>query len=146
MSKLFENKGHLEREERAIKLWMKSIPQGSYKKLGGFDIDFRVYSPTTDTYAYVEVKGRHQYIDDAFPLPIAARKLVKLYDTLKKDSKATKAFVIWACKDGIIEGDVDLLVGSARVGGRSYREGSTHDCEVMVYYDIQLAFKKTMYK
>ena len=30
MSKLFENKGHLEREERAIKLWMKSIPQGSY--------------------------------------------------------------------------------------------------------------------
>ena len=59
MSKLFENEKNLEREERAIKLWTRNLPQGSYKKLGGFDIDFRVYSPTTDTYAYVEVKGRH---------------------------------------------------------------------------------------
>ena len=49
MSKLFENKSHLEREERAIKLWTRSMPQGSYKKLGGFDIDFRVYSDKSKT-------------------------------------------------------------------------------------------------
>jgi hypothetical protein len=145
MSKLFENKSHLEREERAIKLWMKSVPQGSYEKLGGFDIDFRVYSPTTDTYAYVEVKGRHKGIADAFPLPIAARKLVKIHDLLKNDSNTDLAFIIWACDDGIVVGNIEDLVGKVNIGGRSKREGSSNDIEVMVYYDIQSSFKKTMY-
>ena len=146
MSKLFENKGHLEREERAIKLWMKSIPQGSYKKLGGFDIDFRVYSPTTDTYAYVEVKGRHKDIAYAFPLPVAARKLVKLHDIFKKDPDTDLAFIIWACEDGIVVGNIEDLMGKVNIGGRyDNREGASNDIEVMVEYDTQSSFKKTMY-
>ena len=146
MSKLFENKSHLEREERAIKLWTRNLPQGSYKKLGGFDIDFRVYSPTTDTYAYVEVKGRHKDIANAYPLPIAARKLVKIHDLFKNDPKTKFAFVIWACEDGIIIGDIEDLIGKVKIGGRyDNREGAANDIEVMVEYDTQSSFKKIMY-
>ena len=146
MSKLFENETNLEREERAIKLWTRNLPQGSYKKLGGFDIDFRVYSPTTDTYAYVEVKGRHKDIAYAFPLPVAARKLVKIHDLFKKDPDTDLAFIIWACEDGIVVGNIEDLMGKVNIGGRyDNREGASNDIEVMVEYDTQSSFKKTMY-
>ena len=146
MSKLFENKSHLEREERAIKLWTRSMPQGSYKKLGGFDIDFRVYSDKSKTYAYVEVKGRHRDISDAYPLPIAARKLVKIHDLFKKDPETEFAFIIWACNDGIVIGNIEELIGEAKIGGRyDNRKGASNDIEVMVEYDRQSSFKKIMY-
>jgi hypothetical protein len=145
-AKLFETPKHLERESRAIKLWTRNLPEGSYEKLGGFDIDFRVYSHKTGTYAYVEVKGRHRYIDKAFPLPIAARKLVKIHDLLKNDPKTDKAFIIWACEDGIIAGDIEDLIGRVNIGGRyDNRKDAANDIEVMVEYDTQSSFKKTMY-
>jgi hypothetical protein len=143
--KLFETREHLEREEKAIKLWTKGEPDDCYEKLGGFDVDYRVFSHRSNTFAYVEVKGRHKNVEEAFPLPIAARKLVKIYDAMNRDVKATKAFVIWACEDGIISGDIERLVGKAKTGGRNPRENSSNDREMMVYYDIQNGLKKTMY-
>ena len=91
-NKRFENKDNLIREERALKKWINGSHM-NYQKLGMHDVDFRVYSEKSKTYAYVEIKGRHRNIDDAFPLPIAARKLVKLYDSMNKDQRATKSFI-----------------------------------------------------
>jgi hypothetical protein len=145
MTKLFETETNLEREERAIKLWTKSEPEKCYEKLGRYEVDYRVFSQKSNTYAYVEVKGRHKKVDEACPLPIAARKLVKIYDAMNRDIKATKAFVIWACEDGIIVGDIESLIGKAKTGGRNPREDSSNDIEMMVYYDIQKGLKKTMY-
>ena len=141
----FEKQKHLDREIRAMVLWAKSIPPENIKKLGPNDIDFLVLSHVSNTKAYVEVKGRHRTVDNAYPLPIAARKLVKLYDSLTSDPTAAKAFIIWACDDGIIVGDMDEIVGEATVGGRPRRPGSTNDWEVMVKYNKQRALKKTMY-
>lgn len=145
MSKKFETPKNLEREEKAIKLWTSEFPEGCYQKLGGYDIDFRVHNPHKDTYAYVEVKGRHRNISTAYPLPIAARKLVKIHDLLKNDPDTDFAFVIWACDDGIFVGNIEDLIGKVKIGGRSEREGSANDIEVMVEYDEQSCLEKKMY-
>lgn len=126
-------------------LWAQSIPQENITKLGRHDIDFLVLSHVSNTKAYVEVKGRYRTVEDAYPLPIAARKLVKLYDALTSDPNVSKAFIIWACDDGIIAGDMDEIVGEAKVGGRPRRPGSANDWEVMVKFKKQRALKKTMY-
>jgi|TARA_E500000305_G_C3977567_1_gene215103 hypothetical protein len=145
MSKRFETEADLQREEKAIKLWTKSQPEKCYEKLGRYEVDYRVFSQKSNAYAYVEVKGRHKKVDEACPLPIAARKLVKIYDAMNRDVEATKAYIIWACEDGIIVGDVEVLIGKSKVWGRPPREGSSNDKEVMVYYDVQKGLKKTMY-
>jgi len=93
MATRYENQSNLDREDKAIKLWTKNMKESEVEKLGDNDIDFRVYSHNSDTYAYVEVKGRHRDIVNAFPLPIAARKIVKIHDLLKNDDDTAKAFV-----------------------------------------------------
>lgn len=145
MATRYENQSNLDREDKAIKLWTKNMKESEVEKLGDNDIDFRVYSHNSDTYAYVEVKGRHRDIVNAFPLPIAARKIVKIHDLLKNDDDTAKAFVIWACDDGIISGNIEDLIGEAKIGGRSHREGSANDCEVMIYYKEQTPLVITMY-
>ena len=140
----FENKDNLERENRAIRKWLEDTSV-TFKKLGMHDVDFLVHSKKSDTFAYVEVKGRHQKIENAYPLPIESRKLVKLYDSMNKNKNAFRCFVIWACNDGIIVGNMDDIVGQCRAGGRMNREGSSNDWEMMVYYDRQTKLKETLY-
>ena len=137
MSKKFETPTNLEREQRAIKFWTSHHAKNSYEKLGAYDIDFRVYSDKSNTYAYAEVKGRNRHIKDAYPLPLAARKLVKIHDRLKNDPETKSAFIIWACDDGIIVGNIEKIIGTVRIGGRAKREGSSNDIEVMVEYKEQ---------
>jgi hypothetical protein len=72
---------------------------------------------------------------DAYPLPIAARKLVKLID------KRLNPVVIWCCEDGIIYGRPEKLNGTVRNGGRPIREEAVHDDELMVYYEKQRGLK-----
>ena len=72
---------------------------------------------------------------DAYPLPIAARKLVKLAD------KELQSVIIWACNDGIIYGQPSKLTGTVRYGGRALRPGAANDQEIMVYYDKQKELK-----
>ena len=144
-AKRFEKQKDLDRESRAVALWAQGIPPENIKKLGRHDVDFLVLSHGSNTTAYVEVKGRYRSVADAYPLPVAARKLVKLYDTLTSDPNVSKAFIIWACDDGIIAGDMDEIVGKAMAGGRKRREGSANDWEVMVKYNRQQALRETMY-
>ena len=137
-----ERQSDRDRELKAMELWS----QGNYEyyKLDPNDIDFKVRSKRTDVTAFIEVKGRNRTVDKAFPLPIAARKLVKLDDSRKQDKNATRAFIIWACTDGIIWCDLDELNGVARMGGRPQRPDTANDWEVMVYYNRNQAPFKTI--
>ena len=134
----FETETDLLREKKAIELFV-SIFGGSYQKLDPQDIDFKVFDKDNKMIAYAEVKGRIRTIRDAYPLPISARKLVKLID------KRLSPVIIWACDDGIIYGKADRLYGDIKWGGRPPRVGSANDAELMVYYDKQKELKYVRY-
>lgn len=135
----FETAQDREREEKAIKLFV-NVFDGKYKKLDPNDVDYKIFDKESNPIAYAEVKGRHKSIKDAYPLPIAARKLTKLMD------KRLNPVVIWACEDGIIYGKVENLIGSIRYGGRPPREGAVNDGELMAYYEKQPELKYIKYQ
>ena len=134
----FETEEDRIREEKAINRFI-SLFDGSYQKLGIHDIDYKIFDKNKKLIAYAEVKGRLKNISTSYPLPIAARKLVKLMD------KRLNPVVIWACDDGIIYAKLKDIIGVSMVGGRPIREGSSNDEELMVYYDRQKAFKYVRY-
>jgi hypothetical protein len=72
----------------------------------------------------------------AYPLPIQAKKLVKLSD------KRLNPVAIWSCDDGIIYGKINNLAGELKWGENSPHENSN---ELMVYYNKQKAFKYVRY-
>tara|TARA_R110000796_G_scaffold3472_3_gene13514 strand:- start:10051 stop:10467 length:417 start_codon:yes stop_codon:yes gene_type:complete len=128
----YENETHLEREKRAIEKFT-SMFNLTYKKLGHHDIDFQVFK-NGELKGFVEVKGRHQNINDAYPLPVAIRKLAKLQGEY---GPRLEPMIIWACHDGIIYGKLMKLKGSIQEGGRLPRPESTNDQELMAYYTSQ---------
>lgn len=130
----FETEEDLKREHKAITIFVSTF-EGSFKKLDPQDIDYKVFNKDGKLIAYVEVKGRIRTMHNAYPLPIAARKLVKLTD------KRLTPVVIWACEDGIIYGKVDKLKGEIKWGGRPPRNNSFDDNELMVYYEKQKTLK-----
>lgn len=134
----FETEKDLSRERKAIETFVSRF-DGSFKKLGPNDIDYRIFDKDNNLIAYAEVKGRYKNISNAYPLPIAARKLVKLCD------KRLNPVIVWACDDGIIYGKPTHLNGEVRWGGRTPREGSYNDQELMVYYDKQKEFRYIKY-
>jgi hypothetical protein len=136
--KIFETEADLQREKKAIELFVNTFG-GSYKKLDQFDVDYKIFDKDKKLIAYAEVKGRIRLIRDAYPLPISAHKLVKLVD------KRIAAVVIWACEDGIIYATPNKLHGDIKWGGRTPRNESYSDQELMVYYDKQKAFKYVRY-
>ena len=134
----FETETDLLREKKAIELFV-SIFGGSYQKLDPHDIDFKVFDKDNKLISYAEVKGRIRTIRDSYPLPISAKKLVKLAD------KRLRPVIIWACDDGIIYGKANNLYGEIKLGGRPPRIGSVNDAELMVYYDKQKELKYVRY-
>ena len=134
----FETETDLIREKKAIELFV-SIFGGSYKKLDPHDIDYKVFDKDKNLIAYAEVKGRIRTMRSAYPLPISAKKLVKLID------KRLAPVLIWACEDGIIYGKANKLQGEIKWGGRPSRDGSFSDSEMMVYYESQKELKYIRY-
>ena len=134
----FETEQDLIREKKAIQTFVNMFG-GSFKKLDPHDIDYKVFDKEGNLIAYVEVKGRIKTIYNAYPLPVAARKLVKLVD------KRLAPVIVWACEDGIIYGKVDKLKGDIRWGGRAPRDNSLNDAELMVYYEKQKELKYVRY-
>jgi len=130
----FETEQDLKREQKAIETFVNTFG-GSFQKLDPYDIDYKVFDKSGKLIAYAEVKGRIKTMYNAYPLPIAARKIVKLTD------KRLNPVAIWACEDGIIYGKVDKLKGEIKWGGRPPRDNSFNDDELMVYYDKQKALK-----
>lgn len=131
---IFETETDLLRERKAIELFV-SIFKGSYKKLGPLDIDYKVFDKDNNLIAYAEVSVRIRTMNAAYPLPISAAKLVKLID------KRLNPVIVWACEDGIIYAQANKLVGEIKWGGRTPRDGSSNDAEMMVYYDKQRTMK-----
>lgn len=136
--KIFETKEDLVRETRAIDKFV-SIFNGSYEKLDQFDIDYKVYDIKKRLISYVEIKGRNKTIANAYPLPISVKKLIKLAD------KKINPVIIWSCEDGIIYGKLFQLEGYIKYGGRTIREGSSNDIELMAYYKQQEQFKTILF-
>lgn len=130
----FETEQDLLREQKAISTFVSTFG-GSFKKLDPLDIDYKIFDKNGKLIAYAEVKGRIRTMRNAYPLPVAARKVVKLVD------KRLPPVMIWACEDGIIYGKVDKLRGEIKWGGRPPRDGSFDDAELMVYYEKQKALK-----
>jgi hypothetical protein len=124
----FESKKDIERETKAIELFCKKF-SAKWTKLGDNDVDFKV--TRNGKICYVEVKGRNRNLVDAFPLPIAARKVVKLVD------KGEQSIIIWDCFDGMIYGNTKDIKCIGKIGGRKPREGSSNDQEFMLYFDEQ---------
>lgn len=135
---IFERQEDLDREKKAISLFVNTFG-GSFKKLDPLDVDYKIFDKDNNLIAYAEVKGRIRSIRDAYPLPVAIRKLVKLND------KRITGVIIWACDDGIIYGKIDKIYGDIRWGGREPRAGSNNDAELMAYYDKQKNLKYVRY-
>lgn len=134
----FETEIDLIREKKAIESFVNRF-KGSFKKLDPHDIDYKVFDKDKNLIAYAEVKGRIRTMHNAYPLPISARKLVKLID------KRITPVIIWACEDGIIYGKANKLQGEIKWGGRPPRDGAVNDAEMMVYYEYQKEFKYVRY-
>ena len=130
----FESQKNIDRENKAIRLF-SSIYNLSFEKLGENDIDFKIFKGAK-AIAYLEVKGRHRDLSEAFPLPVAVAKIDKL------KAKGLKSVIVWGCNDGIIFGDVDKLEGIKKLGGRKPRAGASNDIEQMYYFnDVNLVKK-----
>jgi hypothetical protein len=134
----FETEQDLIREKKAIQTFV-SMFGGSFKKLDPQDIDYKIFDKDGNLIAYAEVKGIIKTIYNAYPLPVAAKKIVKLVD------KRLAPVMIWACEDGIIYGKVDKLKGDIRWGGRTPRDNSFNDLELMAYYEKQKELKYIRY-
>lgn len=134
----FESDKDLSRERKAIDTFVK-VFKGSHKKLGPDDIDCKVFDKDNKLIAYAEVKGRLMNMSNAYPLPIALQKIVKL------SGKRLNPVIIWACDDGIIYGKIDELYGDVRWGGRPQKEGAYSDSELMAYYGKQKKLKYIRY-
>lgn len=130
----FESEDDLDRETIAIQTFVRMF-NGSYKKLDPNDIDYRVYDSDGKLISYAEVKGMKRNYVDAYPLPVAVRKLVKLAD------KRLNPVIIWACNDGIVYSKVKDLNGYIRWSGRIPRTNSYNDQELMSYFYKSNTFK-----
>ena len=124
----FEKEFDIDSEGKAIRLFCEKF-KATYTKLGDNDIDFCV--KRADSICYVEVKGRNRNLNNAYPLPLAARKMVKLVD------KGHQSIVIWDCYDVIIYGNTKDLVSKGVMGGRKPRVGAANDKEYMLYFEEQ---------
>ena len=95
------------REKRAIDLFV-SLFNGSYQKLDPNDIDYKVFDQDKNLIAYAEVVSVFRVMREAYPVPIDAKKLIKLAD------KRLNPVVIWSCEDGIIYCKTNKLDGSIK--------------------------------
>jgi hypothetical protein len=114
----------LRREKRAIDLFV-NLFSGSYQKLDQNDIDYKVFSADGQLIAYAEVSSRVRTMRDAYPLPIQAKKMIKLTD------KRLNPVAIWSCEDGIIYAKVKGLTGTVQ----------WEDDEFVMYFEKQKQFK-----
>ena len=125
----FEKESDIKRELKAIEFFINKYNL-DYKKLGDWDIDFSLHKNNV-LVGYAEVKGRNKNIADAYPLPLAIRKIHSLTE------KTINPIIIWACYDGIIYAKLKKLNGVIKQGGRKPRKHSVNDIELMAYYNEQ---------
>lgn len=119
----FDSPEDLRREKKAIELFVNMF-NGSYQKLDPQDVDYKVFDKDNKLIAYAEVVSRVRTMTNAYPLPVPAKKLVKLFD------KRIAPVIIWSCDDGIIYAKANELRGEI-----------ISDSELIVYYKKNKEFK-----
>ena len=125
----FETQKDIDRENKAMRA-IAAKYGWKYQKLGANDIDFYIRD-----IGYLEVKGRNRGLKNAFPLPLAERKYKKLMD------KPLNSIIVWSCFNGLIYADLSKITFTKRTGGRTPRNGSSNDIEMMYYIDEQPALR-----
>ena len=131
---IFETDQDLKREHKAITTFVNTFG-GSFKKLDPSDVDYKIFDSKGTLIAYAEVKARVRLMYNAYPLPINAKKIVKLVE------KRLSPVVIWSCEDGIIYGKVNKLKGDIMWGNKSPHIDSCDSSELIALYDKQKELK-----
>ena len=119
----FDTQEDTRRKKKAIEIFVNMFG-GSYQKLDPNDADYKVFDKDNKLIAYAEVISRMKNMTASYPLPIQAKKLVKLFD------KRITPVIIWCCDDGIIYVKANKLRGEI-----------ISDSELIVYYEKQKGFK-----
>jgi hypothetical protein len=119
-----ESEEEIRREKKAIELFV-SLFNGSFQKLDPNDIDYKIFDKDKKLIAYAEVRSRFKSIYDAYPLPISAKKMVRLMD------KRLNPVVIWSCDDGIIYSKISHLTGTVQFESDDF----------VMYFDKQKSMK-----
>lgn len=114
---------NLRKEKQAIELFVGMF-SGSYQKLDPHDVDYKVFDKDNKLIAYAEVVIRTRTMSNAYPLPVPAKKVVKLFD------KRIAPVIVWCCDDGIIYAKANELRGEI-----------ISDTELIVYYKKSKDFK-----
>lgn len=123
----FETEQDLKREHKAITTFVNTFG-GTFQKLDPQDVDYKIFNKEGKLIAYAEVKSRIRTMHDAYPLPVQAKKIVKLVD------KRLSPVMIWSCEDGIIYGKVDKLRGEVKWGSNAILNNSVNNLELMIFY------------
>jgi hypothetical protein len=120
----FETKENLETERKIMDRICKDAI-----KLGDYELDFLIKDK-----AYIEIKS-YNYKHDALQfIFISLIKLVKMQEYSKKLS--TYLFIQWTDKLTYI--NFKDITGHIKTNGRTPREGSTNDQELIVHVDPKL--------
>ena len=130
----FETDQDLKREHKAITTFVNTFG-GTFQKLDPQDVDYKIFDKEGKLIAYAEVKSRIRTMHDAYPLPVQAKKIVKLVD------KRLAPVIIWSCEDGIIYGKVDKLRGEVKWGSNAALNNSINNLELMIFYNKQKDLK-----
>jgi len=107
---------------------------GSFKKLGPNDVDYRVYDSDNNLISFVLVILTKKKVTDCYPLSIPLNKLSQL------SLKRLNPVVIWACNDGFMYGKVKELNGNV-----SWMGTTELNSELVVQYPKQKTFKYARY-
>ena len=120
----FETKEDLEREREI----MDRISKDAIK-LGDYELDFLIKDK-----AYIEIKSYNYKHNDLQFIFISLIKLVKMQEYSKK--LPTYLFIQWTDKLTYI--NFKDITGHIKTNGRTPREGSTNDQELIVHVDPKL--------
>ena len=108
--------------------------EGSFKKLGPGDVDYRIYSQEGELISFVIVIPTKKKVTECYPLSISLNKLSQL------SMKRLNPVIIWACEDGIMYGKIKDIYGTV-----SWMGTTELDSELVVQYPKQKTFKYARY-
>ena len=125
----FERKSHRERQNKALKKFCKhfDLTFGSHEEYA--HIDAVLYNKGKIT-GFAEVKGVHKNIEDGQDVIVSMRKIVRGQKLQVHSGKPVA--IIWAFNNALVYERINNLKGIFYHGGRSIREGSTYDQEMII--------------
>lgn len=123
----FESQKDIENELKVMNL---ICPDGQFKKLGEYDLDFLVYdfkNGKKTGLCYIEIKCYNGKHDDYPTTMVSCIKYRKMME------KALPTFLFIQWNDKLVFISRNNITGEKRVGGRKVREGSSNDQEMMIF-------------